>query len=263
MNPVEDDTRSTSNSDAVDRDTTAAPTAPSAQALAIDLLPPLIVGAAGIVIAWITGFNVRGVAAAMVAVAGALAFLVENSILRRRRTGTTRGGRAQGIEGTEPLSRITASLLCLAPVTACAAVVAVQLWDQRADDRQLVESHNVVTQLASDATAALLSYTPETVDQNLTDASSLLTGDLLNSYRELARDVVGPTSKEKKVTMQAVPVGAAVESVSADKAKVLVYVNQTTTMADTPDPAQTQNVVHVALDRIDGQWLISGFDPLF
>ncbi|BAH50760.1 hypothetical membrane protein [Rhodococcus opacus B4] len=232
-------------------------------AVAVDVLPALVVGVAGLALAAVSNFAAWGIAAAVVAIGGAVLYVGWNSVVRRRRAGFTAGRTVLGsaLDGT--ISRAERLALCVAPVVAVGALVAVQIGIQRADDVSISDARAATVQLASDGAAALLSYTPETVDEDLDRASALLTGDLLNSYRQLAGDVVGPTAKDKGVTMQAVPVGAAVESVTTDTARVLVYVNQTTTMADTPEPSQTQNVVRVTLSHVDGNWLISGFDPLF
>ncbi|MBC2637711.1 MULTISPECIES: hypothetical protein [unclassified Rhodococcus (in: high G+C Gram-positive bacteria)] len=232
-------------------------------AVAVDVLPALVVGVAGLALAAVSNFAVWGIAAAVVAIGGALAYLGWNSVVRRRRAGFTAGRSVLGISVHGTLSKAEGLALCAAPVVAVGALVAVQIGIQRADDMSISDARAATVQLASDGAAALLSYTPETVDEDLDRASGLLTGDLLNSYRQLAGDVVGPTAKDKNVTMQAVPVGASVESVTTDTAQVLVYVNQTTTMAETPEPSQTQNVVRVTLSHVDGDWLISGFDPLF
>lgn len=232
-------------------------------AAAVDVLPALVVGVAGLALAAVSNFAVWGIAAAVVAIGGAFLYVGWNSVVRRRHAGFTAGRSVLGIGVHGTLSRAEGLALCAAPVVAVGALVAVQIGIQRADDVSISDARAATAQLASDGAAALLSYTPETVDEDLDRASGLLTGDLLNSYRQLADDVVGPTAKDKGVTMQAVPVGASVESVTTDTARVLVYVNQTTTMAETPEPSQTQNVVRVTLSHIDGAWLISGFDPLF
>jgi len=232
-------------------------------AVAVDVLPAVVVGVAGLALAAVSNFAVWGIAAAVVAVGGALVYLGWNSVVRRRRAGSTAGRTVLGSALDRTISRAERLALCVAPVVAVGALVAVQIGVQRADDVSISDARATTVQLASDGAAALLSYTPETVDEDLDRASGLLTGDLLNSYRQLAGDVVGPTAKDKGVTMQAVPVGASVESVAPDTARVLVYVNQTTTMAETPEPSQTQNVVRVTLSHVDGAWLISGFDPLF
>jgi Mce-associated membrane protein len=237
-------------------------------AAAVDVLPALVVGVAGLALAAVSNFAVWGIAAAVVAIGGALLYVGWNSVVRRRHAGFTAGRSVLGIGVHGTLSRAEGLALCAAPVVAVGALVAVQIGIQRADDVSISDvsisdARAATAQLASDGAAALLSYTPETVDEDLDRASGLLTGDLLNSYRQLAGDVVGPTAKEKNIMMQAVPVGASVEFLTTDTARVLVYVNQTTTMAETPEPSQTQNVVRVTLSHVDDAWLISGFDPLF
>jgi Mce-associated membrane protein len=43
---------------------------------------------------------------------------------------------------------------------------------------------------------------------------------------------------------------------------VLVFINQTTTTSDKPDPSMTSSSVKVSLTHVDGKWLISSFDPV-
>ena len=69
-------------------------------------------------------------------------------------------------------------------------------------------------QAAKDSTIALLSYKPETVEQQLGAARDLLTGDFRDSYTSLTTDVVIPGAKQKHVS--AVATVPAVASVSAD-----------------------------------------------
>jgi Mce-associated membrane protein len=49
-------------------------------------------------------------------------------------------------------------------------------------------------------------------------------------------------------------------SASADKAKVMVFVNQTVTVGN-DGPTDTASVVEISLEKVDGRWLISGFEP--
>lgn len=114
---------------------------------------------------------------------------------------------------------------------------------------------------ATDGTIALLSYKPETVEQDLKDAQSRMTGDFLESYRSLTNDVVIPGAKQKQIAAEAtVPAAAPVES-TADHAVVLLFVNQTLTIGEDP-PTNTGSSVRVSLDKVDGRWLISQFDPI-
>ncbi|MET8427858.1 hypothetical protein [Nocardia sp. NPDC004860] len=150
-----------------------------------------------------------------------------------------------------------------AVILGLAVTVSLQLFVQRPADRDLAAARDTVAHTASDGAVAILSYKPETVDQDLNAAKARLTGDFLDTYGKLADTVVGPTAKDKRVTMQATPTGAAVESVARDRATVLVYIDQITTVAGNPAPSQSQNALRVGLAKVDGRWLINRFEPLF
>lgn len=149
------------------------------------------------------------------------------------------------------------------PLCAVLSLVLVQFFVQRDGDQDVAVARESVAQIASDGAVALLSYTPDTVDHDLDTARGILTGDFLETYTKLAKEVVAPTAKDKQVMMQASGAGSAVESVSADQASVLVYINQNTTTASNPETTQSQNAIRVGLSRIDGTWYISRFEPLF
>jgi Mce-associated membrane protein len=116
-------------------------------------------------------------------------------------------------------------------------------------------------QAAKDSTIALLSYKPDTVEQQLGAARDLLTGDFRDSYTSLINDVVIPGAKQKQIS--AVATVPAMASVSADlrHAVVLVFVNQTVIVGQDA-PTDTASSVRVTLEKIDGHWLISKFDPV-
>lgn len=116
-------------------------------------------------------------------------------------------------------------------------------------------------QAAKDATVALLSYQPDTVEQQLTDARGLLTGEFRDSYTSLTTDVVIPGAKEKQIAAVATVPAAASVSADSKEAVVLVFVNQTVTVGGDA-PTDTASSVRVAMEKVDGRWLISGFDPV-
>lgn len=116
-------------------------------------------------------------------------------------------------------------------------------------------------QVAKDSTIALLSYKPDTVEQQLTDARSLLTGQFQQAYTDLTTDVVIPGAKEKQISAVATVPAAASVSAEPDRAVVLVFVNQTVVVgADAP--TDTASSVRVTLEKAGDRWLISGFDPV-
>ncbi|MGV0734589.1 hypothetical protein [Mycolicibacter sinensis] len=116
-------------------------------------------------------------------------------------------------------------------------------------------------QAATDSTIAMLSYRPDTVERDLDAATDRLTGEFKDSYTSFTHDVVIPGSRQQQISaMASVPASASV-SASANHAVVLLFVNQTVTVGAGP-PTDTASRVRATLDKVDGRWLISGFDPL-
>jgi Mce-associated membrane protein len=116
-------------------------------------------------------------------------------------------------------------------------------------------------QAASESTVALLSYKHDTVDDDVAAARQRLTGDFKDAYNSLTHDVVIPGAKQKQIsTIATVPAAASV-SATENQAVVLVLVDQTITMGNDA-PTNSASSVKVTLDRIDGRWLISQFDPV-
>jgi Mce-associated membrane protein len=131
--------------------------------------------------------------------------------------------------------------------------------DNSVRDSEIARDQSV--QVAKDSTIALLSYKPDTVEQQLGAARDLLTGDFRDSYTSLTNDVVIPGAKQKQIS--AVATVPAMASVSADPrhAVVLVFVNQTVIVGQDA-PTDTASSVRVTLDKIGDRWLISKFDPV-
>lgn len=114
---------------------------------------------------------------------------------------------------------------------------------------------------ATDGTIALLSYRPDTVQKELEAARGRLTGAFLNAYTQLTHDVVIPGSKQKQISAVATVPGAASVSAATNHAVVLLFVNQTIIVGQ-DEPTSTASSVRVTLEKIDGRWLISQFDPV-
>jgi len=114
---------------------------------------------------------------------------------------------------------------------------------------------------AKDSTVALLSYKPETVEQQLHAARDLLSGDFRDSYTSLTNDVVIPGAKQKQISAVATVPAAASVSANPRHAVVLVFVNQTVIVGQTA-PTDTASSVRVTLDKVGDRWLISKFDPV-
>ncbi|OBI70543.1 hypothetical protein A5706_09820 [Mycobacterium sp. E796] len=114
---------------------------------------------------------------------------------------------------------------------------------------------------AKGTVVALLSYKPETVDKDLAAAAPRLTGSFRRQYEDLINKVVIPGSHQQHIsTVATVPAASAV-SASGDRAVLLLYVDQTTTVGDKP-PTDLQSTVRVTMNKVNDRWMMSEFDPV-
>ncbi|OZG28870.1 RDD family protein [Williamsia sp. 1138] len=149
-----------------------------------------------------------------------------------------------------------------ATVLAVGTLVATQYFDQYRQDQASAAAYDDVARVAQSSTVALLSYQPDSVEADLNSAAKTLTGGFLDYYSKYTKEVVIPAAKEKKVDTQAEAVGAGVVSADAHNATVLVFINQTTTTVDNPQPTKVASTVQVNLVHVDGHWLVDEFKPI-
>jgi Mce-associated membrane protein len=128
-----------------------------------------------------------------------------------------------------------------------------------ADDIALARTESV--RAASEDTVALLSYKADSVDKDLGAARERLTGEFKDAYTEMTRQVVIPGAKEKHISAVAKVKAAASVSATANHAVVLLFVDQTVTIGEGV-PTDTQPVIRTTLDKVNGRWLVSRFDPV-
>jgi Mce-associated membrane protein len=144
------------------------------------------------------------------------------------------------------------------------AGVATWLYFKRYQPNQQTDPGvaRAVVSAASDGTVALLSYSPESLDKDFATARSHLSGDFLSYYNQFTEQIVAPAAKQKSLKTTAHVMGAAVSELHPDSAVVLVYVDQSTTSKDRPDPSMAASSVLVSMSRVNGTWLITKFDPV-
>ena len=176
---------------------------------------------------------------------------------------------ADGVPPTGKTRRRSGRALVIAAVLAfvlLAASAGLTSWLYVNDYRPDQETDPAAAQVALDAaktgTVALLSYSPESLDQDFANAKSKLTGDFLSYYTQFTEQIVTPAAREKSVKTAASVVRAAVSEIAPESAEVLVFINQTTTSKENPDGAFAASSVKVGLTKIDGNWLIDSFDPV-
>ncbi|BBU21631.1 hypothetical protein AWC32_01575 [Mycobacterium xenopi] len=141
------------------------------------------------------------------------------------------------------------------------AIAAALLKWHDSSDRNIDLARAESVQTAKDSATALLSFTPDTIDQQVHIARDRLTGGFRDAYMQVTREVLIPNAKEKGVTASATVLAAASVSATQNHALVLVFVDQTVTIG-TSRPNNATSSVRVTLDKIGERWLVSGFDPV-
>jgi Mce-associated membrane protein len=157
---------------------------------------------------------------------------------------------------------VSAALLAVALLASAGMAGWLYFNDYRPDQQTDPAASQVALDAAKTGTVALLSYSPDSLDQDFANAKSKLTGDFLSYYTQFTEQIVTPAAREKSVKTAASVVRAAVSEIEPDSAEVLVFINQTTTSKENPDGAFAASSVKVGMTKIDGTWLIESFDPV-
>ena len=164
--------------------------------------------------------------------------------------------------GTRFKVKVSAILLAAALLGSAGLAGWLYVNQYRPDEQTDAAAAKVALDAATTGTIALLSYSPESLDQDFAAAKSRLTGDFLSYYTQFTEQIVTPAATEKSVKTAASVARAAVSEIQPDSAEVLVFINQTTTSKENPDGAFAASSVKVGLTKIDGAWLIESFDPV-
>jgi Mce-associated membrane protein len=123
-------------------------------------------------------------------------------------------------------------------------------------------ARNQAVAAASDGAVALLSYSPETLARDFTNAKSRVTENYLPYYQQFADQIVGPSAQRGQVTTTATVVKAAVSEMQPDLAIVLVFVKQKTANKVKPEPVVTSNSLKITMKKVNNSWLIEKFEGM-
>ncbi|MUL81790.1 MULTISPECIES: hypothetical protein [unclassified Mycolicibacterium] len=113
-----------------------------------------------------------------------------------------------------------------------------------------------VTEFVATNVVKVLSFAPTTSRSEIDAVTELLTGSAVDEYRKTIR------TKPDNVTQTATVRNTGVESLSADEAMVVAFVDQKTENAGGGEPTKDALAYRVSLNRVDGDWLISELEPL-
>lgn len=120
---------------------------------------------------------------------------------------------------------------------------------------------DAVLSVADEAATRVYSYSWDTLADDKAEARALLTGDMLRQYdRTMAG--VATSSGPNHTVVSADVVGTGLVTATSSYARVLVFVNQSTTGDDLDKPLLDLDRVLVTLVRTDGEWKVSELDAL-
>jgi Mce-associated membrane protein len=157
-------------------------------------------------------------------------------------------------------------LQAVALIAVIAALVAVAVLGFLGPDPQGRgdEAQRRQIQLAtSDAVSALMTFAPQTLTDQQRRVGPRLTGRLLLEFRSQGPGVVLPTAVQSGAQMSADVVATAVNRMSSDSARVLVFANQNITLPAADPPQQVVAVTRWAdMRKVDGNWLLAGLQPV-
>jgi Mce-associated membrane protein len=159
-------------------------------------------------------------------------------------------------------THLLVSLLAVAFVSSAASAALIYQFQFHRNRQIDSAASDLVLRVAKDGTVAILSYSPERLDQDFAAAKAHLTGGFLSYYSGFTEQIVAPAAKQKQVTTKASVIREAITEMNPESATVLVFIDQVATSKDNPDGAFTASSVKVGMTKVGAAWLISSFDPL-
>ncbi|WP_031170321.1 hypothetical protein [Streptomyces durhamensis] len=163
--------------------------------------------------------------------------------------------------------RLTAVLGVL--LVAGLVAVAVLGW-QYTQGRRTEDARAEALMAARKAAPVVLSYDYRHLDRDFARARDRLTGHFRDEYRKTTTRVVGPTARKYHAVVKATVAepasggspAASVVSASADKAVVLLFVNQVTESTQVSGSRLDLNRVRMTMTHASAGWKVSDVDAL-
>ena len=152
-------------------------------------------------------------------------------------------------------------LLIIAGVLALVAIVGtVWVWQQpgasgdteRYDDRE--NAAQQAESVAEEAAGPVLSYDYRQIEDDIARATPYLTDDYADKYRGLMQDLTAQ-ARSGKLVVSSEAIATGIVRTGDDRAEILVFVNQDSSRAGTPNDQLKMWVTMTMVDEGDG-WLV-------
>ena len=151
-----------------------------------------------------------------------------------------------------PSARIVAAAAVFVGLLAGVGVLGWQVWQARQIDHAGREAERTAVSYAQ----VLTSIDSNNVDENFQQVLDGATGEFKDMYSkssvELRQLVI-----ENKATAHGVVIDSAVQSVSKDRAVILLFVDQAVANTKLPDPRIDRSRMKMTLEKVDGRWRAS------
>lgn len=131
-----------------------------------------------------------------------------------------------------------------------------------ASDDAVARARGVIAERAGALAADALTYSAETIEEDVERVESHAVGEFLESYSALATDTLIPAVQASQVHAAWEVTGTSVISVSAGHGEALVFLRGTSTSADKPDPTYMFSSVRVVVIESDDEWFIEKLEAL-
>ena len=139
-----------------------------------------------------------------------------------------------------------------AALLAATGALGWQVWQQH----QIKQASQEAQRAAVSYAQVLTSIDSNKVDDNFKDVLDGATGEFKDMYSQSSVEL-RQLLIENKATAHGVVIDSAVQSVSKDRAVVLLFVDQSVANTKLPDPRIDRSRMKMTLEKVDGRWRAS------
>jgi len=136
------------------------------------------------------------------------------------------------------------------------------LWWNNRSDSQAQAAETAAEAAANESIPLVLSYNYVDLDRYAARATSKTTGPFAVDLKKLLDTQVLPAARAKNIATQTSVQGTATVTASANTVVLLMFIDQTTRMADAAAPKIEGARLQVTMTNQNDSWLISGLKPI-
>jgi Mce-associated membrane protein len=146
-----------------------------------------------------------------------------------------------------------------AALVAGTAWYGIPMWRAVQEEQAVAQTRRTAPAAAERAAVPILSYDYRSLRTDRASAARFMTPQYRQKYVKTFDSLVDGNAQKLHAKVDAKVLASGVSAADADRARVLLYVNQTTTStANGGDPQVALNRVMMDMVRRDGTWLVNG-----